>query len=160
MKFLVVHLINALIWSLHTKTDVQSVCLRLYFRNSVQLLQMHHREHPDWVQDCLVWQLLLLRQHSPPESCESSLAVISRPYGTFFCRQCLREAQKILPDRSHPTHRLFSRTCRPSGSCINSIPVTTHLNSCFHCLPHTGHLTGSLRSTLFSTFLLPLAMRF
>ena len=45
-KFLGVHITNKLSWSKHTNTVVK--------RARQTALQLHHREHPDWLHHCLV----------------------------------------------------------------------------------------------------------
>lgn len=41
-------------------------------QNPNQLLQVPHWEHPNWILEFLVWQLLNTRSKGLPESCESS----------------------------------------------------------------------------------------
>lgn len=61
------HLAKDLTWSFHSGEIASSATLSTFCgvsgslvspQNPDQLQQMHHREHPDWLHDCLVWQLL------------------------------------------------------------------------------------------------------
>ena len=67
-KVIGVHITNELSWSKHTKTVVKKARQNLFplkrlkrFDNGPQILkvlQLHHREYPDRLHHCLVWQLL------------------------------------------------------------------------------------------------------
>ena len=67
-KFLGVHITNKLEWSKHTKTVVKRArqsllplrILKICHGSSdpQKVLQLQHREHPDWLHHCLVRQLL------------------------------------------------------------------------------------------------------
>ena len=67
-KFLGVHITNKLSWSKHTKTVVkrarqnpippqETEMIRHGSSDPQKVLQLHHREHLDWLHHCLVWQL-------------------------------------------------------------------------------------------------------
>ena len=70
-KFLAVHITNKLTWSKHTKTVVKRARQNLFTLRTEKIchgssdpqkvLQLHHREHPDGLRQCLLWQLLGLR---------------------------------------------------------------------------------------------------
>ena len=89
--------------------------------------QLHHREHPDWLHHCLVWQLLSFR---PQGTTEGSISLVYHSINVqnndivtmnnynigakllaiqnLYTRLCQRKALKIVKDSSHPSHRLFS----------------------------------------------------
>ena len=65
---LVVHIANKLTWSKHTKTVVKRARKHLLhlrrlkkFGMGPKILQLHHREPPEWLHHCLVWQFFGLR---------------------------------------------------------------------------------------------------
>jgi hypothetical protein len=68
-KFLDVHITNKLTWSKHTKTIVKRARQSLFPLRKLKkfwhgssdpqkVLQLYHREHPDWLYHCPVQQLL------------------------------------------------------------------------------------------------------
>ena len=66
-KFLGVHITNKLEWTKHTKTVVKrpipsQETKKIWHGSSdpQKVLQLQHREHPDWLHHCLVRQLLVL----------------------------------------------------------------------------------------------------
>ena len=75
-----------------------------------KVLQLCHREHPDGLHHCLVWQLLSLRQkattvvHTAQSITGAKLPAIQ----DLYTRRCQRKALKIVKDPSQPSHRLFS----------------------------------------------------
>jgi hypothetical protein len=103
-KFLGVHIANKLTWSKHTKTVMKRARQNLFplrrrkrfGMDPQKVLQLHHREHSDWLHHCLVWQLL-------------SLTVAKLPaIQDLYTRRCQRKALKMVKYSSHPSHRLFS----------------------------------------------------
>ena len=73
-KFLGVHITNKLSWSKHTNCEEGTTkpippqeTEKTWHGSSdpQKLLQLHHREHSDWLHHCLVWQLLGLRPQLP-----------------------------------------------------------------------------------------------
>ena len=70
-KFLVVHIINKLSWSKHTKSREEGTTTpfppqeteKIWHGspNPHKFLQLHHQEHPDRLDHHLVWQLLVIR---------------------------------------------------------------------------------------------------
>ena len=71
-----------------------------------QVLQLHHREHPDRLHHCLLWQLLGTTEGSAygPVHHRAKLPAIQ----DLYTRRCQRKALKIVNDSSHPSHKLFS----------------------------------------------------
>ena len=75
-----------------------------------KVLQLHHREHHDWLHHCLVWQLLGLL---PQGTTECSAHGPVHHWGQASClpgplyRALSEEGPKIVKDSSHPSHKLF-----------------------------------------------------
>ena len=108
-KFLGIHITNKLPRSKHTKTVVKRARQNLFplrrhgFSDPQKVIQLHQREHPDWLHHCLVWQLLghkALQKYITG----AKLSAIQ----DLYTRWCQRKAQKMIKDSSHPSHRLFS----------------------------------------------------
>ena len=84
---------------------------RLRSSDPQKFLQLHHREHPDWLQHHLVWQLLGLQ---PEDTTEGSVYGPVHHWGQASChpvplyQAVSEEGPKITKDSSHPSHRLFS----------------------------------------------------
>ena len=90
-KFLGVHITNKLTWSKYTKTVVKReqqnrFPLRRLNRFGMgssdpqKVLQLHHREHPDSLHHCLVWQLHL----RPQATTEGSACDPVHPWSQAF----------------------------------------------------------------------------
>ena len=70
-----------------------------------KVVQLHHREHPDWLHHCLVWQLLGLRPQGTTEGSVYGQYITGAKFPAIqelYTRRCHRKAS------SHPSHRLFS----------------------------------------------------
>ena len=81
-----------------------------------KVIQLHHREHPDWLHHRLVWQLLGLR----PQVITGYITGAKLPaIQDFNTRRCQRKALKIVKDSSQPSHRRFSLL--PHGMWYRSI---------------------------------------
>jgi hypothetical protein len=74
-----------------------------------KVLQLHHREHPDWLHHCLVWQQL------GPDHKALQRVVRTAQYFTgaklpaiqdLYTRRCQRKALKIVKDSSHPSQAI------------------------------------------------------
>jgi hypothetical protein len=76
-KFLAVHITNKLTWSKHTKSREEGITKPIPLQETEKIwhwssdpqkiLQLHHREHPDWLHHCLIWQLLGLQPQGTTE---------------------------------------------------------------------------------------------
>ena len=68
-----------------------------------KVLQLHHREHPDGLHHCLVWQLHRLVRTAQYITWAKLPAIQD-----LYAKQCQRTALNIVKDSSHPSHRLFA----------------------------------------------------
>ena len=77
-KFLGVHITNKLTWYKHTQTVVKRAQKKPILPQETEkvwhessdpqkVLQLHHREHPDGLHHCLIYQLLGLRPQGTTE---------------------------------------------------------------------------------------------
>ena len=120
-KFLGFHITNKLPLSKHTKTVMKrerSQETEKIWHGSPdpqKVLQLHHREHPDRLHHCLVWQLLGIRKALQRVVCMAQyitwakLSVIK----DLYTRRCQRKAQNIFNNSSHPEyHSSKSRSKR------------------------------------------------
>ena len=120
VKFLGVHITNKLTWSKHTKRVVKRARQNLLphketekiwhgSSDSQKVLQLHHREHPDRLHHCMVWQLLGLR---PKRTTEGSVYGSVHHWGQASCHpgplyQAVSEEGPKNCQRLQP-HGLFS----------------------------------------------------
>ena len=74
-----------------------------------KVLQLHHREHPDWLHHCLVWQPLVLKALQRVVRTAQYITWAKLPaIQDLYTRQHQRKALELVKDSSHPSHRLFS----------------------------------------------------
>ena len=83
------------------------------FSDPQKVIQLYHREHPDWLHHCLVQygngsasdrRALQRVVHTVQYITGAKLPAIQ----DLYTRQCQRKALNIVKDSSHPSHRLFS----------------------------------------------------
>ena len=121
-KFRGVHITNELSWSKHTQDSHEEGKTTPFPPQETEkiwhgspdpqkVIQLHHREHPDRLHHCLVWQLIGIWRkalqrvvYTAQYITEAELPAIQ----DLYTRRCQRKAQKSVKDSSHPNHRLFS----------------------------------------------------
>jgi hypothetical protein len=116
-KFLGVHITNKLTWSKHTKTVMKRArqnlfplrCLKTFWygsSNPQKVLQLNHREHPDWYDNCSASDRKALQRvvRTTQYITGAKLPAIQ----DLYTRRYQRKALNIVKDSSHPSHRLFS----------------------------------------------------
>ncbi|KAK3510608.1 hypothetical protein QTP70_011823 [Hemibagrus guttatus] len=70
-----------------------------------------HREHPDQLHHCLVWELHCLGSQDP--AAEKIIGVSLPSITDMYTTRCIHKANSIVDDPTHPSHTLF--TLLPSG---------------------------------------------
>ncbi len=105
-------------------------------QDTLQLLQVHHREYADWLNYNLVWLLNCPQQQGSTEGDENctahhwdGAAIYGGPlHKAEYCRE---KTKRIIKDPNHPSHKLF---------CLLQSSSTTRLRDSF--IPHAiGHLS-------------------
>ncbi|KAK3557726.1 hypothetical protein QTP86_000320 [Hemibagrus guttatus] len=128
IKFLGLHLAEDLTWSLNTQLHHQESPAAFLLPAKAEegssstshpdhLLQRDHREHPEQLHHCLVWELHRVGSQDPAarivRTAEKIIGV------SLFCimdicsTRCIRKANSIVDDPTRPSHTLF--TLLPSG---------------------------------------------
>ncbi|KAK3530260.1 hypothetical protein QTP86_020115, partial [Hemibagrus guttatus] len=79
--------------------------------HSDHVLQRDHREHPDQLHHCLVWELHCLGSQDP--AAEKIIGVSLPSITDMYTTRCIHKANSIVDDPTHPSHTLF--TLLPSG---------------------------------------------
>ncbi|KAI3363990.1 hypothetical protein L3Q82_001588 [Scortum barcoo] len=119
VRFLWVHVSEDLTWTHHidfntlknpdsgSSSSAEAAEAQHGLKDPLQLLQVHHREDPDWLHHRLLWQLLLdhealqrevkAAQHitSAGRSCPSM--------EDLYTQRCRRKAYRIITDFSNPS---------------------------------------------------------
>ena len=97
-----------------------------------KVLQLHHREHPDWLHHCKALQRVV---RTSQYITGAKLPAIR----DLYTRRCQRKALKIAKDPSHSSHRLFSllsatdcSLCYPSPSLHHCYSLLLSMRSHFN----------------------------
>ncbi|KAI4904481.1 hypothetical protein NFI96_029745, partial [Prochilodus magdalenae] len=89
------------------------------------LLQRNHREHPEQLHHCLVWELQSDRKslQQVVRTAEKIIGVSLPTIMDIYTTRCIRKATSIVDDYTHPSHTLF--TLLPSGKRYRGIQALT-----------------------------------
>lgn len=125
-KFLCVHITQDLTWSAHTHAMLKKVHQCLFFLRLLRKFGMNPSlfrsfyictvECPDWLHYCLVLEM-------PGGFSRHILGCDHPSLQNIYTRRCMRKAQRIISDSSHPSHRLLALL--PSGIHRRSIQSHT-----------------------------------
>ncbi|KAK2878201.1 hypothetical protein Q8A73_012383 [Channa argus] len=143
-KFLGVHLADNLTWSVNTSSITKKAQQRLYFLRRLRkahlpppILTMFYRGTIEsilsscitaWFGNCTVADRKTLQRIV--RTAEKIIGVSLPSIMHIYTTRCIRKANSIVDDRTHPSHTLF--TLLPSGKRFRSIrPTTSRLCNSF-----------------------------
>ncbi len=135
-KFLSVHITEDLTWSAHTDAVLKKTHQHLFFlrrqevwnepQNPQVLLHLHCGEHPDRLHHRLVGNSTAGNRRALQRVMRTARHIVGSEFPSLqdiYTRWCIRKAQRIIKDSSHPSHRLLSLL--PSGRHLRSIRSRT-----------------------------------
>ncbi|KAK3516230.1 hypothetical protein QTP70_006379 [Hemibagrus guttatus] len=138
IRFLGVHLVENLTWSLNTSSISKKAQQHLYFLRRLRkahlpppILTMFYRRTIEsilsscvtaWFGDCTVLDRRTLQRIV--RTAEKIIGVSFPSITDIYATHCIRKANSIVDDPTHPSHTLF--TLLPSGKRYRSIRALTN----------------------------------